>query len=449
MLLAVNIFGIFVFIAVAWAASKDRKHVDWKSVGILLGLEVLVGALLTILPAGRDAVNAVASGFSQIIEVSYSGISFALGDLVPESLGGTSLQSASFLISALMPILMIVPLFDILTYLGVLPFVIKWIGRGLSFITRRPKFETFYSIEMMFLGNSEAIAVSRYQIQKLSPLRNVTIAMMSMSCVTAAILGAYLGMMGEAAAFVLTAVPLNILGALIISTILNPVEVKPEEDVIVGISKETTTDAILEQEASEIAEDVIVNGNVIELEQGEIFDSKSKKTKPKREPFFSFLGDSIISAGKIILIILANVVAFVALAALINKFFSLTTLDWLTLENIFGVVMFPFASLLGLEPGVAFEAAQLMGTKLVTNEFVAMGQISSTVSTFAPHYQAIIVTFLTSFANISTIGLINGTFKTVAKDDTNVAISKEVPRIFLCGVLVSLLSAGIAGLFIW
>ncbi|MCB7112207.1 hypothetical protein, partial [Agathobacter rectalis] len=90
--------------------------------------------------------------------------------------------------------------------------------------------------------------------------RNLTIAMMSMSCVTASILGAYIQMMpGQ---FILTAVPINIVNSLIATSLLNPVTVTEAEDTIekVGSSE---------------------NG--------------------KKEPFFSFLGDSILGAGKLIL----------------------------------------------------------------------------------------------------------------------------------------------------
>jgi len=137
---------------------------------------------------------------------------------------------------ALLPILLVVPVFDILTYIGFLPWVIKWIGRGLSIITRQPRFEAFYSIEMMFLGNTEALAVSKLQMQKMSPARNVVIAMMSMSCVTASILAAYIQMVP--AEFVLTAVPINCLNALIVTSMLYPVDVPPEEDVIVAYESE-------------------------------------------------------------------------------------------------------------------------------------------------------------------------------------------------------------------
>ncbi|MBC6499489.1 hypothetical protein H7R52_14810 [Weissella confusa] len=60
--------------------------------------------------------------------------------------------SMNFVTSAVLPIIVIIPMFDILTYLGVLPWLVKWVGRGLSFLTGQPKFESFFSVEMMCLG---------------------------------------------------------------------------------------------------------------------------------------------------------------------------------------------------------------------------------------------------------------------------------------------------------
>lgn len=264
----------------------------------------------------------------------------------------------------------------------------------------------------MFLGNTEVLAVSKNQLERMSARRNFTLAMMSMSCVTSAIIGSYTQMVpGE---YVLTAVPLNILGAIVITAILNPTKVEPEDDVIVKV------------------------------------DSQSGK----KEPFFSFLGDSILGAGKLILIITATVISFVALAALIDRLFSLTGFNWLTLENIFGVIMFPFAWLLGFNVQDAFQMAQYMGTKLVTNEFVVMGDISKAIMAskglFSSEHARIVMTvFLTSFANFGTIGMILGAFKGLVNKEKNEYISSRVGYMLLSGVLVSLLSAATAGLFVW
>lgn len=97
----------------------------------------------------------------------------------------------------------------------------------------------------------------------------------------------------------------------------------------------------------------------------------------------------------------------------------------------------------------AFEFAQNMGTKLVTNEFVVMGRVSSHIGSYAPHYRAQLTVFLTSFANLSTVGMIIGAFKGIVNREVNNAISKSVGYMILSGILVSLLSAGIVGLFVW
>ena len=307
-----------------------------------------------------------------------------------------------------------------MTYIGILPWIIKWIGRGLSFITGQPKFESFFAIEMMFLGNTEALAVSSLQLKQINAKRNLTLAMMSMSCVTASIIGAYTQMMpGE---YILTAVPVNVINALIVVALLNPVTVTPEEDTIATMKGS----AMAETESG----DVDADGNA------------------KKEPFFSFLGDSILGAGRLVLIIAANVIAFVALAALIDKLLGMIN-PWLSLEHILGIIMYPLAWLMGLPHGEAFQFAQYMGTKLVTNEFVVMGRVTSTINDFAPHYKAVLTVFVTSFANFSTVGMIIGCFKGIVDREKNDLISKNVGYMLLSGVLVSLLSAAMVGLFVW
>ena len=400
MYLAINILGLIVFLAIGWLFSKNRKAINWKTVGIMIVINLILAWFLTGSAAGRAGVKAAADGFVWIVDVSAKGTVFALGDWY-------NVKNLNFICSALMPILMIVPLFDILTYIGFLPWIIKWIGRGLSYITGQPKFESFFAVEMMFLGNTEVLAVSGMQIRKMSKERNLTLAMMSMSCVTASILGSYILMMpGQ---YILTAVPINIMNALIATSMLNPVQVTPEEDTIEKVGN-------------------IDNG--------------------KKEPFFSFLGDSILGAGKLILIIIANVVAFVALAALIDKILGLF---WkpLSLESILGVCMFPFSWLLGLPVHQGWDLAQNMGMKLVTNEFVVMGKVTGAIDHYPAHLKAVLTVFVTSFANFGTLGMIIGAFKGLANKEDNDYIAHNIGYLLLSGILVSLLSAAFVGLFVW
>lgn len=401
MYLVVNVIGVIVFLAIGFLFSKDKSNIHWKSIAIMVVLNLFLAWFLTSFDVGRAIVSGAADGFNWLVQVAYVGIEFALPSWV-------HVKSMDFVTSALLPILLIVPLFDILTYIGILPFIIKWIGKGLSFITGQPKFESFFAVEMMFLGNTEALAVSSLQLKQIKSQRNVTLAMMSMSCVTASIIGSYIQMMpGQ---FILTAIPINIINAIIVTSLLNPVTVTPEEDTIAKL-----------------------NG------QGE---------GGKKEPFFSFLGDSILGAGRLILIIAANVIAFVALAALIDKILQLVN-PWLTLEHILGIIMYPFAWLLGLNSHDSFQMAQYMGTKLVTNEFVVMGKVTGIIKGFDPHFRAVLTVFITSFANFSTLGMIIGCFKGIVNKEKNDIISKNVGYMLLSGILVSLLSAAFVGLFVW
>ena len=465
--LAVNILGVLVFLAAGWLFSHDRRKIHWQSVGILTALNLVIAWILTSFSWGRAAVQGAAAGFNELVSVAWKGINFALANWVGAE--GVDPKPVNFIVSALLPILLVVPVFDILTYIGFLPWVIKWIGRGLSIITRQPRFEAFYSIEMMFLGNTEALAVSKLQMQKMSPARNVVIAMMSMSCVTASILAAYIQMVP--AEFVLTAVPINCLNALIVTSMLYPVDVPPEEDVIVAYESEAEAVPVAAGSAAgsgERAGEAVVEGADSE-EDSATADSEDEKRdrahsggfsalvanvlkkdrgRPAKEPFFSFLGDSILGAGKLVLIITANVITFVALAALIDKILGAIWAP-LSLESILGVFMFVPAMLLGLDPSTGWDMSQIMGLKLVTNEFVAMGQVTSEITGYARHYQAVLTVFLTSFANFGTLGMIIGCFKGLVDKERNDLVAKNVGRMLLSGILVSLMSAGIVGIFVW
>ncbi|MBD5431066.1 MAG: NupC/NupG family nucleoside CNT transporter [Lactobacillus sp.] len=416
MYLTINIVGLLIFLLIGFIFSKNKKQINWRGVITMVVLNLILAWFLTSFSVGRAIVEGAAAGFNELMEVSYEGIKFAFPSMV-------EVKQMDWFFQVLMPILMIVPLFDILTYIGVLPWVVKWIGKGLSKITGQPKFESFFAVEMMFLGNTEALAVSSLQLKQINTKRNLTLAMMSMSCVTASIIGSYTKMMpGQ---YILTAVPLNVINALIVTSMLNPVKVTPEEDTIAKM-----------QSSEIIAEEEVEGGKA------------AQEPKPGKEPFFSFLGDSILGAGKLILIITANVVAFVALAALINKLLGFIN-PWLSLEHLLGIVMYPFAWLTGLNTNEAFQFAQHMGTKLVTNEFVVMGQVTGHIKSYAPHYQAVLTAFLTSFANFSTLGMIIGCFKGIVNKEKNTLISKNVAYLLLSGILVSLLTAGMMGLFVW
>ena len=409
MFLLINILGLIVFLAIAVLFSRNRKDIQWTSIGILVILNIVLAWFFIYFPWGKAVVQGLANGIAWMIDSAHAGTGFAFASWVEPG-------AMDMAVSALFPILLVVRLFDTLMYLNILPKLIGMIGWVLAKITRQPKFESFFGIEMMFLGNTEALAVSSEQLKRMNETRVLTIAMMSMSSVSGAIVGAYVSMVpGD---LVLTAIPLNIINAIIISAILNPVTLEDKEDIIYSIQN------------SEI----------------------------EKQPFFSFLGDSVLNAGKLILIIIAFVISFVALSDLIDRLINAATgiiATWIGLkgsfglDQILGVFMYPFALLLGLPWGEAWIVAQQMAKKIVTNEFVVMGEIKDVLDSYSPHRRAVLTTFLISFANFSTIGMIVGTLKGIVDTKTSDFVSKYVPMMLLAGILVSLMTAGFVGLFAW
>ena len=167
------------------------------------------------------------------------------------------------------------------------------------------------------------------------------------------------------AEYVFSAIPLNCLNALLIVSLLNPITVTKEEDIIY--------------------------------------------TPPKSEKkdFFSTISNSMMVGMNMVIVIAAMLIGYVALTAAVNGILGVFV-DGLTIQKIFGVIFSPFALLLGLPMQEAMYVAELMGTKLATNEFVAMVDLKDQLQTLSPHTVAVAATFLTSFANFSTIGMSYG-----------------------------------------
>lgn len=111
--LGINLLGLLVFIGIATAFSKKRKEISWKTVGVLALFNLFLAWFLTSFFVGRNIVLFLAAGFQWIVDVSYTSIAFAFPDWV-------HVERMNFFTGALLPILMIVPLFDILSYIGVI-----------------------------------------------------------------------------------------------------------------------------------------------------------------------------------------------------------------------------------------------------------------------------------------------------------------------------------------
>ncbi|MFF2290566.1 nucleoside transporter C-terminal domain-containing protein [Peribacillus butanolivorans] len=392
-----NILGVIVVMGIVYLCSPNKRNVNWKAILSLLVIELLITWFMLSTKIGAWVINQIASFFTWLISCANEGISFVFPSVMAN-------EHVDFFFSALMPIIFIITFFDILSYFGILTWIIDKVGWLISKVSRLPKLESFFSIQMMFLGNTEALAVLRLQLSAIKDQRLLTFGIMSMSSISGSIIGAYLSMVP--ATYVFVAIPLNCLNALLIANMLNPVSVSKEEDVVYV------------------------------------------PTKEERKDFFSTISNSMLVGVKMVIVIMAMVIGYVALTASVNGIFGFFV-DGLTIQKIFSVIFSPFAFLLGLSGQDAMYVAQLMGIKLATNEFVALLDLKDKISGLAPHTVAVAVTYLTSFANFSTVGMIYGTFNSILDEEKSHIIGRNVWKLLLSGMAVSLLSAMIVGLFVW
>jgi purine nucleoside transport protein len=397
MFFLLNILGVLVVFGLVFLCSPNKRRVKWRSVLSLMVVELFITWFMLGTKIGTWIIDKIASFFTFLISCANQGIAFAFPSVMAN-------PSVDFFFSALMPIIFIITFFDILSYFGILTWIIDKVGWVISKVSGLPKLESFFSLQMMFLGNTEALAVIRQQLSVLKENRLLTFGIMSMSSISGSIIGAYLSMVpGE---YVFAAIPLNCLNALLLASVLNPIEVSKEEDIVYVPSKK------------------------------------------ERKDFFSTISNSMLVGIRMVIVILAMVVGYVALTACANGILGFF-IHGLTVQKIFSVIFSPFAYLLGLSGHDAMYVAQLMGIKLSTNEFVAMMDLKKHIHSLPPHTVAVATTFLTSFANFSTVGMIYGAISSIMGDEKSRIIGKNVWKLLVSGIAVSLLSAMFVGLFVW
>ena len=100
----------------------------------------------------------------------------------------------------------------------------------------------------------------------------------------------------------------------------------------------------------------------------------------------------------------AMLIAFLALIAMINALLGLISPD-LSLARIFSWVFAPLANLLGVEAADVPKMADLLGTKLVANEFVAYTEFQRIKDMLSPRTVILVSYALTGFANFASIGI--------------------------------------------
>ncbi|GKS12644.1 nucleoside permease NupC [Paenibacillus chitinolyticus] len=382
------LIGLIVILSLAWLVSSDKKKIKYRPVLVMIALQIILGLIFLKTGVGEFLVKGFADGFAKLLGFANVGTDFVFGGVVNEGIH-------SFFFHVLMPIVFMSVLIGILQYYRILPFIIKFIGLALSKVNGMGKLESYNAVASAILGQNEVFISIKKQIGLLPRNRLYTLCASAMSTVSMSIVGSYMTMLKPE--YVVAALVLNLLGGFIIASIINPYEVKPEEDIL---------------EARD----------------------ESKQT------FFEMLGEYIMDGFKVVVIVGAMLVGFVALIAMINGIFS--SVFGISFQNILGYVLAPFAFLIGVPWHEAVKAGSVMATKIVANEFVAMLDFVKIQNDFSERTRAIVSVFLISFANFGSIGTIVGAVKGLNEKQGNVVAGFGL-KLLYGAALVSFLSATI------
>lgn len=405
--------GLLVLVAIAILLSQNRRAIRPRVVIAALATQVAIGALVLFVPWGRVALGAAATGVNHVLGYGYKGVEFLFGGLISErmfELFGD--RGFIFAFRVLPAIIFVSALIAVLYHLGVMRWIITGLGLLMQKIVGVSKLESFSAVTTIFLGQSEMPAALRPFASQLRGPELFAIMTSGMAAVAGSTLAGYAGL-GVPLEYLLAASFMAIPGGLLFAKIICPTE-EPSTVTFDNLHFEERPSA-----------------NVIEA---------------------AAAGASV--GMRVAVNVGAMLIAFIALIALLNGLFSgvfgLFGYPSLTLEVLMGYVFQPLAWVIGVPFEHSDLAGNLIGQKLILNEFVGYASFAPYLKTpevLDPKTIAIISFALCGFANLSSIGILAGGFGAVAPE-LRPQVARYGLRVVAAATLSNLASATIAGAFI-
>ena len=396
MALLLNILGIIVVIGGLYLFSENKDKVDKKLIAKALIAQFIFAFLLVKFPLGQNIVRVVSDFVTNILNYGFEGVSFVFGSLADGSTGYI------FAISVLANIVFTAALVAALYYLGVINFVVSLIGGAIQKLFGTSKVESFVAVANMFLSQTESpVLVSKY-LHAMTRSELLVLLVSGMGSMAASVLMGYVGM-GIPMEYLLIAGALVPLSSIIVSKLLIP---------------ETNKEAILKD---------------VEM------DRKGGHTN-----IMSAISEGATNGMQLAFGIGPSLIAITGLVALVNGALGLIGLS---LQQILSYIFSPLAFLMGIDSKSILTAGELLGTKMVLNEFVAFGDLGKIIKTLNYRTALVISVSLAGFANISSIGIcISGI--SIFAPERRTEIANIAFKGMLGGFIVSTLSAMIVGVLL-
>ena len=152
MKILLNLTGILLVLAIMYLISWKKKNISVKMLVKAVIAQFLIAVILVKVPAGRYVVSRVSDAVTSVINCGQDGLSFVFGSLADS----TAATGSVFAIQVLGNIVFLSALVSFLYYIGILGFVVKWIGKAVGKLMGTSEVESFVAVANMFLGQTDS-----------------------------------------------------------------------------------------------------------------------------------------------------------------------------------------------------------------------------------------------------------------------------------------------------
>jgi len=411
-----GVLGILAILLLAWLVG-GRQKLSWKIIATGLGLQFVLAALLLKVGPFRAALLVLNRGIEAVIRATETATAYVFGFVGggPAPFDVTNSGAVSSLAFMALPIVLVLSVLSaLLWHWRVIPLIVSGFSRVLQKSFGLSGEIGFAAAASIFFGQVEAPLLIRAYLNAMSKAELFIL----MTCGMATVAGTVMGLYASLLTGVIDTPLSHILIASVISApaaIMLAIMIKPLDDSI----------TLSVEDVSERADKAIhYDGNMDAIMQGTMIGLK------------------------MLVNIVATLIVFVALAALVDEMLSLLPAiqgQPVTLARISGVVFAPLMWLIGIPWQEANIAGQLMGTKTILNEFIAFVNLQS-----APlsDYSRLIMTYaLCGFANLGSVGIMIAGLMTICPGRIRDIIAMS-PLSILSGTLATSMTAAIVGLIV-
>ncbi|WP_273129727.1 NupC/NupG family nucleoside CNT transporter [Metabacillus sp. HB246100] len=398
-----GIFGIFVVLGIGFLLSVKKKAINYRTVFGGLAIQLFFAFIVLKWEAGRAALEALSRFVQAIINYANEGIGFVFGPAADvENFGFV------FAFQVLTIIIFFSSLISVLYYLGIMQWFIKIIGGGLSKLLGTSKPESMSAAANIFVGQTEAPLVIRPYLEKMTKSELFAVMTGGLASVAGSVLVGY-ALLGVPLEYLLAASFMAAPAGLVMAKLLIPETEKAKAQEF-EMTKDTETVNVIDAAARGASDGL-----------------------------------------KLALNVGAMLLAFIALIALVNGILGFigyfVGYSDLSLEGILGIIFSPLAFAIGVPWSEAVTAGSFIGQKLVLNEFVAYSAFAPEIANLSDKTVIVVSFALCGFANLSSMAILLGGLGGLAPSRRG-DIAKLGVRAVAAGMLASLLSASIAGMFL-